>query len=165
MNLPKSRKPEGEEARDPARVRSAALRLLARREHSAEELRGKLEARGYEHAAVAALIGALAGKNLLSDRRFVEEFVTSRTRRGSGPLKIREELRGRGVDPELVEQALAIHAEAWQEMATAARRKRFGAALPRNYAERVRQARFLQQRGFTAEQIRQVLKQDFIQDD
>ncbi len=165
MSLSKPKKPEGGDARDPARVRAAALRLLTRREHSAEELRGKLEARGYEHATVAAVIGTLARKNLLSDRRFVEEFVASRARRGSGPMKIREELRGRGVDAMLVGQALIAHAEAWLEVAAVARRKRFGAALPRDFVECARQTRFLQQRGFTAEQIRQVLKQDFTQDD
>ncbi|HET7650673.1 MAG TPA: regulatory protein RecX [Gammaproteobacteria bacterium] len=160
MSLSKPKKPEGDEASDPARIRAAALDFLARREHSAGEITAKLLARGYDRDAVATVVAALASGNLLSDVRFVEEFVASRLRRGSGPAKIREELRGRGVDGALVDSALAEYADAWVENAAAARRKRFGAALPRDYAERARQARFLQQRGFSAEQVRRVLKGD-----
>jgi regulatory protein len=41
-----------------------------------------------------------------------------------------------------------------------ARRKRFGAELPGDMQERARQARFLQQRGFSMEDIRKALKGD-----
>jgi regulatory protein len=49
--------------------------------------------------------------------------------------------------------------------AETARHKRFGAPLPQDFAGRARQARFLQQRGFSAEQIRQVFKKDFGESD
>ncbi len=160
MKQSQPRKPDEEEARDPARVRAVALRLLARREHSTRELTTKLTARGYEQQTVLAVIEALADRNLLSDGRFVDEFVASRLRRGSGPVKIREELRGRGVAESLVDNALSERRREWLTNAEAARRKRFGAKLPGDFEERARQARFLQQRGFTAEQIRQVLKGD-----
>ena len=158
MNRSKPKKPEGEAARDPARIQASALRLLARREQSTQELTAKLLARGFEPGSVAEVVSALAAKNLVSDARFVEEFVAARLRRGAGPAKIREELRGRGVAEELVEDALDVHSDEWTTTAAAVRRKRFGAALPRDYAERAQQARFLQQRGFSTDQIRQVLK-------
>ena len=160
MSLSKPRKLEPEAARDPARVRNAALRLLTRREHSERELKDKLAARGYAAEAVAGVLAALAAKNLLSDTRFVEEFVAARVRRGDGPAKIRDALRGKGVDAEPLEAALAAHHQEWPALAESVRRKRFGAARPQSFAERARQARFLQQRGFTAEQIRTVLKGD-----
>jgi regulatory protein len=156
----KRRKPDEEDARDPERVRAVALRLLARREHSTRELTTKLTARGYEQQTVAAVIAALTEHNLLSETRFVDEFVASRMRRGSGPVKIREELRSRGVAESLVDAALDAAQAAWLGNAEVVRRKRFGIQLPRDYSERARQARFLQQRGFSAEQIRQVLKGD-----
>ncbi|HEV2111711.1 MAG TPA: regulatory protein RecX [Gammaproteobacteria bacterium] len=160
MSLTKPRKPDPEQARDPARVRAKALSLLARREHSAGELRRKLLERGYDSTAVEAVLSSLEQQKLLSDGRFVEEFVAARVRRGSGPMKIREELRGKGVDAALVDQAVAAHQESWAAGAAAARRKRFGAALPKDMQERARQARFLQQRGFTMEDIRVALKGD-----
>ena len=156
----KKRKPDAEAARDPKRVRAKALGFLARREHSAGELRRKLLERGYESTAVEAVLDVLADKKLLSDERFVEEFVAARVRRGSGPMKIREELRGRGVAAGLVDRAIAAHRGAWGRMAETARRKRFGATLPQDMQERARQARFLQQRGFSMEDIRAALKGD-----
>jgi regulatory protein len=48
----------------------------------------------------------------------------------------------------------------WLETIRAVRRKRFGPDLPREYAERARQARFLQYRGFDSEQIRSALELD-----
>lgn len=153
-------KPEGEAARDSEAIRASALRLLARREHSTRELTAKLLARGFESEPVAGVVAALATKNLVSDARFVEEFIASRLRRGAGPAKIREELRGRGLDSELVNTAIAEQGADWTAQAESVRRKRFGVTLPQNYQERARQARFLQQRGFTAEQIRRVIKGD-----
>ncbi|HEX7965580.1 MAG TPA: regulatory protein RecX [Gammaproteobacteria bacterium] len=160
MSLKRSRKPEPEEARDPARVRAKALALLARREHSAQELRSKLLGRGYESTAVEAVLSSLQGQSLLSDVRFVQEFVAARVRRGSGPLKIRAELQGRGVTGELMEKAVAGLKAASAQGAEAARRKRFGTDLPKDMPERARQARFLQQRGFSMEDIRKALKGD-----
>ncbi|MGH8225030.1 MAG: regulatory protein RecX [Gammaproteobacteria bacterium] len=160
MSLSKPKKPEGEDASDPARIRAVALRLLVRREHSVQEITSKLTSRGYQREAVVTVVAVLAAENLLSDTRFVEEFVASRARRGSGPVKIRDELRARGVDERLVETMLMEQAESWAANAARVRRKRFGAAPPRDYAERARQARFLQQRGFSMDAIRAALDGD-----
>ena len=106
------------------------------------------------------MLSSLQVEKLLSDARFVQEFVSARVRRGSGPLKIREELRAKGVTSELVAEALAGLKAASAEGAAAARRKRFGSALPKEMSERARQARFLQQRGFSMDDIRKALKGD-----
>jgi regulatory protein len=156
----KKPKPDEEAARDPARVRAKALALLARREHSAQELKVKLLGRGYERTAVEAVLSSLEARKLLSDTRFVQEFVAARVRRGSGPLKIRVELRGRGIASELMDEALGAHQGGWAGGAAEARRKRFGGKLPKDMKERARQARFLQQRGFSMEHIRAALKGD-----
>src|SRR5579859_4837971 len=115
MSLKKPQRPEPDEARDPKRVRARALGLLARREHSAGELGRKLQERGYDSTAVEAVLSSLEQEKLLSDARFVEEFVAARVRRGSGPMKIREELRGKGVDAALVDQAMAAQKAGWSE--------------------------------------------------
>ena len=160
MSLKSPQKPDELQARDPARVRAKALGFLARREHSAGELKTKLLERGYEGTAVEAVLSSLQQQKLLSDGRFVQEFVAARVRRGSGPMKIREELRAKGVTGELVEGALSALKAGSAQGAAAARRKRFGEDLPRDMQERARQARFLQQRGFSMEDIRKALKGD-----
>ena len=141
-------------------VRAAALRLLAGREHSVVELTRKLRLKGHEAAEVEQVAQALLKEGLLSDERFVEAFVRSRIERGSGPVRIRVELAARGIDEAAAGAHLDLSQARWRELAESARGKRFGAVQPREFKERARQARFLEYRGFTAEQIRAVLDAD-----
>lgn len=141
-------------------VRSAAVRLLAGREHSVLELTRKLCQKGYEASEVEQLADELVREGLLSDARFIEAFVRGRIERGSGPVRIRAELGTRGIDEASARAHLDLPQARWRELAELARRKRFGAARPRELKERARQARFLEYRGFTAEQIRAVLDAD-----
>ena len=138
-------------------ARTDAVRLLARREHSVAELRHKLLARGHNSRQVADVLGALAGEGLLSDARFAEAFARSRIERGHGPVRISAELRQHEVDDALIARCFAALEVDWREQAARARRKRFGETLPGDYEARMRQARFLQYRGFDAGHIRQVL--------
>jgi regulatory protein len=151
-------KPRPEQAADGAVVRQAALDLLARREHSRRELSCKLRARGFDDGTVDISLEALEREGLLSDTRFAEQFVWSRFQRGSGPQKIHAELRERGVDEALIEHNIEALADDWQGLLREVREKKFGSALPTDFRERSRQMRFLQQRGFTAEQIGRVFR-------
>ncbi|NCF29555.1 MAG: regulatory protein RecX [Gammaproteobacteria bacterium] len=128
--------------------------LLARREHSRIELRRKLAARGFPQPLVDAQLDVLETENLLSDQRFTEGFVAYRAARGQGPLKIRYELRERGVSDHLVTQFMDSDRQIWCDRALAVRRKRFGTEGPEDIRERSRQARFLAQRGFEQDHIR-----------
>jgi regulatory protein len=127
--------------------------LLARREHSLQELRDKLAARGYETAEIEGALTRLAGEGLVDESRFVEAFVVSRIRRGYGPIRIRAELTQRGIGAEPIRERLETACD-WRELAGEVRRRRFGAGRPRDFRERARQARFLEYRGFAAEHIR-----------
>ena len=133
-----------------------ALRLLAAREHSAQEVRRKLLRSG-SAAAVADVVERLARDGLLSDERFAESYVRSCIERGQGPLKIRAGLLARGVAGELAERALAHEAGFWLQRADEAVAKRFGAVPPADAAEWGRRSRFLARRGFSAELIHQTL--------
>ena len=137
--------------------RRQALDWLARREHSLAELRVKLEARNYSREEIDRTVGDLAREGLASDERFVESFVATRKRKGQGPVRIRTELERRGIAAELIVTQLEVHVADWDELARSVRRKKFGAGAPRDYREWTRQARFLQYRGFSGEQIRRVL--------
>ena len=79
--------------------------------------------------------------------------MESRIQRGHGPLKIRAELRERGVDEGLIDACLEGCASRWPDVLEQVRRKKFGTERPADFRERSRQMRFLQQRGFTGEQI------------
>lgn len=144
-------------ATDDKRAEIAAVRLLARREHGTEELKRKLVAKGHETGTVEKVIEKLGAKRLVSDDRFVSSFVHHHAKRGQGPIRIRAELRQQGIAEALVSQALAQAELNWTGMAAAARQRKFGRCLPTQPAERAKQARFLQYRGFNADQIRAAL--------
>lgn len=147
-----SSKPKAE-----ARLRQAALRLLARRERSVSELRRKLANKGYSSDEVAGVLQELVTERLLDDGRFGEAYVRSHVARGVGPVRIGHELAGHDMSRSQVEAFLAPFDEQWTRLAARARRKRFGTGTPANAKERARQSRFLHQRGFTGEQIRRAL--------
>ena len=100
----------------------------------------------------------LSAAGLLDNARFAESFVHSRIQRGQGPQKIRAELRERGIDETQISDCLAEYNALWREHIEAVRCKRFGPGLPADFRERSRQMRFLQQRGFTSEQISAVFR-------
>ncbi|RRQ22719.1 regulatory protein RecX [Thiohalobacter thiocyanaticus] len=136
------------------------VELLARREHSRLELRRKLEQRGYGFDEVEPVLADLTAQGLQSDARFAEHYARDREQRGYGPVRIRMELRERGVDETLIETALAELGVDWFAAARAARHKRFGSGVPDEFRDRARQLRFLQNRGFDAEQCRAALEDD-----
>jgi len=142
---------------DTSAARDSALRLLGRREHSADELRRKLKKRGYSIATITEVVASLDAAHSVSDARFAEDFVRVRSERGQGPLKIRAELRERGVHDDIVDEVMTATAEFWLQHAHRARVKRFGAAVPIDRDTWNRQARFLAQRGFPADLIYRAL--------
>ncbi len=142
---------------DERTVRTAALALLAGRDFARNELAQRLLRRGYQAAIVTTVVEGLAAQRLLSESRFVEQFIRQHAGRGHGPVRIRVELRERGVAQGDIDEGLAAATEDWAGIARETRRKRFGLSPPGDYRERARQARFLQYRGFSAEQVRAAL--------
>jgi regulatory protein len=141
-------------------ARLAALKLLNRRDYGARELAARLAERGFEAAAAEAVVARLVEEKLLDDARFAEHFVAYHANRGQGPVRIAHRLREAGVSAELIEAAVDAPAPEWRRRCAEARRKRFGAREPDSWAERGRQARFLTQRGFSADQVRAAIGKD-----
>ena len=142
-----------EAAADPQAIRAAALALLARRDWLTGELSAKLQAAGCEPRVTAAVTAELVSERLLDDARYAERYVTSRAERGQGPVRIAAELASLGAPRELIDAALESGPD-WRAVAGTVRRRKFGAAPPDSWAEKARQARFLQYRGFSADHIR-----------
>jgi regulatory protein len=156
VRLPK--KPEaGAAEADEQAVRAAALALLAGRDFGRTELVRRLERRGFPPAGIAAVVESLVAERLLDETRYVEHFIRAHAGRGQGPARIGAELRERGVPAEAIEAGLQASEEDWIALARSIRRRRFGVSAPGDFRERARQSRFLQYRGFSAEQIRAAL--------
>ncbi len=142
-------------------IRVAAMDYLSRREHATHELFQKLLAKEeYEADDISEALARLVDQGLLSDERFTEAFISQRINRGSGPLKIRAELRQKGVSDAMIETFLNEHNGLWQESALAVRIKKYGSECPSDLKETARQTRFLQSRGFSSEQTRYAMSHD-----
>jgi regulatory protein len=137
-------------------LKGKALRMLARREHSRAELAQKLADEGTRED-IQAVLDQLERSGLLSDARFAESFVSSRAAR-VGNARLRHDLRAKGIADDLIAAALPAEADSEIERARNVRRRKFDAP-PADRADYARQARFLQQRGFAADIIRKVLKE------
>ena len=135
-------------------LRERALRLLARREHSLAELAGKL--RGYASPEeLEALLEDLSQRRLLSDERYAESRAHALSRK-YGAARIVHELRAKGLDKALAEQASGIARTTEVERAREVWRRKFRVA-PKTREERAKQMRFLRSRGFSFDAIRAVL--------
>lgn len=140
---------------EPGNLRERALRLLARREHSRAELARKLGQAGFVQHDIEALLDEFEGKNWLSDQRFAESYVADHRAR-AGSVKLAYDLRQRGVSEAVIEGVLSGNRDSELERAREVWRKKFS-SVPTNAAEKARQLRFLQGRGFTAEVIHKAL--------
>lgn len=148
--------------RPPLSLRGRALGYLARREHSRAELQAKLRRHAGPDDDIDALLDDFVARGWLSERRLVEQVVNHSRRFGAA--RVLNDLRRRGVDPVLLGEAaqplkqgeLAIARDVW--------RRKFGAA-PADANERMRQIRFLRNRGFSGSTIARVLKDGSIDDE
>jgi len=126
-----------------------ALKYLVRREHSAWELRIKLANHGPSDA-VEQVIGQLQSHGQQCDTRFAEMLCRSRFNRGKGPARLLHELREHRIEDEIISATMLEYEDRWTELANRVRSKKFGEAAPSSLQEWSKQARFLQQRGFSS---------------
>ena len=130
-------------------LRGRALRMLARREFSRQELQKRL--RGFTEAGkedeLETLLDDLAGRGWLSDERYADALVRKRTGQYARRSIVRE-LRQAGVTDEVTTAALGeIDPDVEFAAALALVRRKFK-RTPVDQKEKARQIRFLQSRGY-----------------
>src|SRR5262245_3255378 len=138
-------------------LKERALRFLARREHSRAELTRKLAPHADDSAEIDGVLDDLESRGWLSERRVVEQVVHARRPR-FGARRIERELLEKGISEDSVAAALPQLKEGELEAARAVWVKKFGGRQPGRPAERARQVRFLQGRGFDLEVILKVIR-------
>lgn len=131
-----------------AELKTRALRLLARREHSRDELARKLSPHADSPEALETVLDFLVSKNFLSNERFAEVRAHWLARK-YGAAKIRQDLSARGVPAELVQR---ISADGELERAKAILERKYPQPATTR-EERAKRARFLQGRGFSGDVI------------
>lgn len=149
-----------------ARLLDRAIRILAMRDHSEQELRRKLvapvmskngpEALDVTPDELEQVVAWCIENRYLDDNRFVGQFIASRSRKGYGPARIRQELSQKGIARQAVEQAMRECDIDWVSLARAQAQRKYGEPLPSAFAEKVKIQRFLLYRGYLMEDIQEI---------
>ena len=149
-----------------ARLLDRAIRILAMRDHSEQELRRKLaapvmskngpEALDVTPEELEQVVAWCIENRYLDDNRFVGQFIASRSRKGYGPARIRQELSQKGIARQAVEQAMRECDIDWVSLARAQAQRKYGEPLPSAFAEKVKIPRFLLYRGYLMEDIQEI---------
>jgi regulatory protein len=128
----------------------AALRLLALREHSREEIRAKLVRRGFAGPEVEEALDRLVHAGHISDSRYAQALTRGELARGKGPVAIRHKLKKAGVEGQAPVVSSEEEAESLRRLLD---RRRIRPSDLTDGKERARIWRFLRGRGFTASAI------------
>ena len=131
--------------------------MLARREHSAFEIRQKLKRKGFASDAIGEVLQQLQQSDWQSDARFTEAYIRSRRNRGYGPVRIALELKERGIAEALYQAQLHATDEHWLDALRDEYQRKYRGSAIADFAERAKRMRFLQYRGFTLDAIHKVI--------
>ena len=142
-------------------VKAAALRFLKIRPQSIVELREKLEGKGFPKEEIGSLINELIASGLLDDRAFTKSWINYRLARPFGFKRIIQELKLKGIDQEIIGQAIAETDESYSpERVALDLAQRRWQRLPgiEDQKKRKRVLDFLLRRGFEADLALKILK-------
>ncbi|MCH7389447.1 regulatory protein RecX [Acinetobacter dispersus] len=128
------------------RLRSYAFALLTRRDYSKAELITKLNLYAINPDEVANLVEELAQQNYQSDQRVAELTLASQIRKGKGLQRIKQALKAKQLDAELITEEL--QEVDWLDQAYQLKVKKFGEEVATDPKIKAKQVRFLQYRGF-----------------
>ena len=142
-------------------AKATALRFLKIRPRSIEELKEKLEFKGFSPEEIAETVVYLTGIKLLDDRAFTRSWIAYRLARPFGFRRIILELQQKGVAQDVIDEVIAdikpqvTEAQTVLELA----RRRYGRLNGDAQQKKKRVFDYLARRGFEAGDIFKVLKQ------
>ncbi|MGB2600275.1 MAG: regulatory protein RecX [Candidatus Omnitrophota bacterium] len=97
------------------------LRLLSLRQRSEYEIDERLKGKGYGERARKRLLDLLKKDGLVNDLKFAEAWIDSRLRSNpKGKRALKEELKSKGIQKEIIEQAFTEKASQLDERTMAA---------------------------------------------
>jgi regulatory protein len=127
-----------------------ALRALDYKARSASEITKKLTGKGFSKETIEITLERLLTNRLLDDERFARDWVENQSNfRPRGRRLLKQEMRLKGLDDQVIEQALERAAEEENLAYQAAQRpaNRFGDLKWQDF--RLKLSQFLARRGFT----------------
>lgn len=87
-------------------VKDAAMDFLRFRERSLLEIRTHLKVKEYDDQEIEEAIEFLVDCNIASDQRYCETYLRYGMEKGKGPIRLRHELRQKGIAEEWIQAGL-----------------------------------------------------------
>ncbi|HDX8345478.1 TPA: regulatory protein RecX [Aeromonas dhakensis] len=137
-----------------AAARAYAMRSLARRESAESELARRLRQQGYQEEVIEAVVDYCRGYNWVNDERYGAMAVRAGAAKGHGPLKIRFDLRRKGLDDGQIDAAFEQPELDWFELALELLERRANIADLADFKLRMKWLKYLLGRGFSQDQAR-----------
>lgn len=147
-----------EQTTDAQQAEEVLVRLMARREHSAHELRQKLTQRGFDHSTVQMVLDKAQAHGWQSDERFAHVWVRTCIARGDGARKIAAQAKQKGLAAELIETVLAAEQPDWNDACFERLIRKFGEQPPQDQKQRDKMVRHLLQKGYSFDAIKRALE-------
>ncbi len=139
-------------------AREKAMNLLLYRPRSEAELRKRLSDAGYAPEETEDALSYVKRFGYVNDRRFAENYARSRQDR-AGRRVIRAELRQKGVDDALIDEALEELETPEEDILAALLRKKAGPPHEPDEREMRRLFGFLSRRGFSTSAVMSAIRQ------
>ena len=138
-------------------AKSQALRYLAYRDRSAQEVKSQLAKKEFPPPTVTKVMEWLARLNYINDERFAQQWGRYRLEsKKCGKYRLKQELLSKGLDSELVEETLSgLYNKIDElELALSCVEKKLPAMKGLDVQKKRRRiAQFLQRRGFSADAV------------
>ncbi|WP_395375401.1 regulatory protein RecX [Marinicella sp. W31] len=135
------------------KARASALASLAMREHSVFDLAEKLLRKDYPAEIVADLVEVLQQEGLLSDFRFAEMYWRSRSSKGYGPIKIRQELELKQVSSDDVNSGMVAAAIDFEPIIIKVYAKKYKDQPVQDFKDKAKRMNYLYRRGFPTDMM------------
>lgn len=138
-------------------ARNFAMRSLARRESAESELARRLRQQGYQEEVIEAVVDYCRDYNWVNDERYGAMAVRAGAAKGHGPIKIRFDLRRKGLDDSQIDSSFEQPELDWFELAFDLLERRARVADLADFKLRMKWLKYLLGRGFTQDQARYAL--------
>lgn len=143
------------------RALACAMELLSRRSHGRAELQQKLAQRGYDRQVAEDVSHQLARQGYVDDECHAQMLYDHLRQKGWGAMRIRQEMRAKGLDPQVIDQVLEQREDPDEEVIRGLIEKklRFGSSADPKLKRRLEG--MLQRYGYRFDQFRHILDEYF----
>lgn len=141
-------------------ARQIAVALLARRDHSRQELQIKLRQKAFESLEIEQALDYCESNQYLCDERYAQLLIKSHISKGYGPAKIKQSLYQKGVSKSIVSEVLLQTDCDWFLLAKSRALKKFAGKPIADAKDKAKRIRFLMGQGFSYDQVAFALEYD-----